>query len=66
MIDRMELPSDLYARHTDKDGKTFVQEHRVWNRDRFVRMAHERAAEIGGKSKFEQISKHQYQQERVK
>jgi hypothetical protein len=27
---------DIYLRHTDKDGESHVQEHRVWDAERFL------------------------------
>lgn len=27
---------DIYVRHTDTNGKSHVEQHRVWDRDRFI------------------------------
>jgi hypothetical protein len=42
----MTTCSDLYLRHTDTNGASFVQCHRVWDADRFlsVRQAEARKA----------------------
>lgn len=60
----MQNPSTLYARHTDEKGNSFVAEHRVWNRDLWIRSACGAALKVGGKSKVELIDKTQYQIER--
>lgn len=60
---------DIYIRHTGPDGKAFVQQHRVWDADRFMaaRAADAVAANAKDKStkaKVEVITKQQYMQER--
>lgn len=32
----MSAPHEIYVRHTSKDGSSYVQEHRVWDADRFM------------------------------
>lgn len=58
-------PRDVYARHTGKDGKSYVAEHRVWNSDLFFAARTKEAAEINAKDKgaragIEQITRAQY------
>jgi hypothetical protein len=71
-----EDASTLYGRHTDANGASYVEEHRVWDRAGFVAKAHARAASLNedarkkpgasARAKFEQITEQQYKQERVK
>lgn len=63
---KMQDASTLYARHTDEKGKSFVAEHRTWNRDGWIRIACAAALKVGGKSKVELIDKSQYNIEREK
>lgn len=51
---------DCFVRHTDKDGNTHVQHHRVWNRDRFAQALARAAAQVGGKARAEVITEGQY------
>lgn len=71
-----EDASTLYGRHTDANGVSYVEEHRVWDRAGFVEKAHARAKALNvearkkpgasAKAKFEQITEQQYKQERRK
>jgi hypothetical protein len=63
------IPRDVYARHTNRDGTTYVTQHRVWDAERFfaarsAEAAKERAKE-GGKVSIEQITEEQYRKERM-
>lgn len=55
---------DIYLRHTDKNGKSYVQEHRVWDADRFVASQVGAAVKEGGKAFAQQITREQYLKER--
>lgn len=63
---------DIYIRHTDTDGHSAVQCHRVWDAERFVAAQYQNAAALnlkaddGGKrlAKAEQITEGQYRSER--
>jgi hypothetical protein len=50
--------SDVYVRHTDKDGTSFVQHHRAWDVDRFLKLLAKAALEAGGKA--EAITEEQF------
>ena len=57
---------DVYARHTNKEGKSYVARHRVWNADRFFAARADEATKEGGKAKCEQITEQQFNKERAK
>lgn len=57
---------DIYMRHTDKKGNTYVQEHRVWDAERFLAARAADAAKEGGKARAEQITEEQYRTERTR
>lgn len=62
---------DLYMRHTDTGGRSWVIEHRVWDAERFVAAqaaaADQLNADVEGdgprKAKAEQITRDQYLKE---
>lgn len=56
---------DIYLRHTDKDGKSYVQQHRVWDADRFITSQMEAALKVGGKAMVQQLTREQYATERT-
>lgn len=60
MSTELMIGRDIYMRHTDKDGKSYVQEHRVWNADRFVEAQLDEALKLGGKAMVQQITHEQY------
>lgn len=43
------LGRDIWVRHVLKDGKSYVQFHRVWDADLFLRTQGEEAAKTGGR-----------------
>ncbi|OWG18286.1 hypothetical protein KDK82_1765 [Delftia sp. K82] len=53
-------PRDIYVRHTGKEGNSYVNQHRVWDADRFIAAQQAEAAKAGGKAKAEQITEEQY------
>jgi hypothetical protein len=63
---------DIYLRHTATDGKSFVQEHRCWDADRFIASQQQAAAKVNADTKpgtprlakVEQITANQYRTER--
>jgi hypothetical protein len=55
---------DIYLRHTDKNGKSYVQQHRVWDAGRFVAAQLAAAVNEGGKAFVQQITEDQYRKER--
>lgn len=57
---------DVFVRHTDKDGRTHVEEHRVWNRELFLKSLARGAVQAGGEAKAEAITREQFDQERDK
>lgn len=68
---------DIYMRHTAADGKSYVQEHRVWCAERFIASQHAAAAKLNADAcsanpsqsalaKAEQITEEQYRKERAK
>lgn len=64
-------PRDIYLRHTSTTGSSYVQQHRVWDADRFIAGAQSEAAKANaevkdgsGKAKAEQITEDQYHHER--
>lgn len=58
-------PRDVYARHTGKDGKSYVSQHRVWNAERFFTARANEAKQEGGKARCEQITEEQFNKERA-
>lgn len=58
------MSKTIYARHTDKEGKTHVAEHRVWDEETFMKARQEEAKKIGGKSSVEQITHFEYMAEK--
>lgn len=58
-------PRDVYARHTGKDGNSYVACHRVWSAERFFAARAADAAKEGGKARCDQISQEQYRKERA-
>ncbi len=56
---------DVYARHTDKSGHSYVQTHRVWDAQRFFKARSSDAAKEGGKARCEQITQEQFIKERA-
>lgn len=56
---------DVYARHTGKDGNSYVALHRVWNATRFFDARQAEAAKEGGKAHCEQITEEQFNKERA-
>jgi hypothetical protein len=59
----MFITRDLFLRRHDKEGKSYVSEHRVWDPERFVASESAAAKKEGGH--VEQITKEQYRKERV-
>lgn len=55
---------DIYMRHTSKEGDSYVQQHRVWDANRFVLSQTEAALKVGGKAFVQQITREQYLKER--
>jgi hypothetical protein len=67
----------IYMRHTSAEGNSYVNEHRVWDADKFI-ASQQKAAEVVnadhakkndgqvGKAKAEQITQDQYAKERTK
>lgn len=66
---------DIYLRHTDTAGHSWVQQHRVWDIDRFVTAQKTAAAGVNrdavakdptapALAKVEQITNEQYHSER--
>lgn len=55
---------DIYVRHTAKDGKSFVAQHRVWDAPRFLASRSAEAAKEGGLARCDQITPDQYLKER--
>jgi hypothetical protein len=58
-------PRDIFVRHTGKEGNSFVQQHRVWNADRFLEARKADAIKAGGKAKAEQITQEQFAGEKA-
>ncbi len=64
---------DIYMRHTDTEGRSYVNEHRVWDAKKFVNSQAKAAADLNanvkgdGKrlAKAEQITKAVYLAERA-
>jgi hypothetical protein len=65
---------DIFVRHTDKDGHSSVQQHRVWDAERFIASLQAATAKVnadergGGTrlAKATQITHDQYLQERIR
>ena len=57
---------DIYIRHIDKAGNSYVQQHRVWDVDRFITSQMEAALKEGGKAMVQQITEDQFRRERSK
>lgn len=65
---------DIWMRHTDVSGKSYVAEHRVWDAGRFVAAQQRAAADLNAKqkndqprlAKAEQITEEQYRKEKTK
>lgn len=55
---------DVFARHTDKGGTVHVEQHRVWDADRFFAARRADSAKEGGKADIQQITEEQYRKER--
>lgn len=65
---------DLYMRHTDGSGKSYVTCHRVWDADLFEAAQRQQASKLAldaaektgkpGKHKAERITEDQYNQEK--
>ncbi|WP_406626140.1 hypothetical protein [Acidovorax sp. SDU_ACID1] len=58
-------PRDVYARHTSKEGNSYVARHRVWSAGRFFAARAAEAAKEGGKARCDQITEDQYLKERA-
>lgn len=64
------LARDLYMRHTDGNGVTYVMQHRVWDAKRFIEAqtkdaeAANASGKDGTKHKVEQITEDQYLKEK--
>jgi len=64
---------DIFVRHTATDGTSTVQQHRVWDADRFMATRQADAAKLNAdvkgeaprKAKAEQITEDQYRAERT-
>ncbi|MDR0215942.1 MAG: hypothetical protein LBJ15_18365 [Comamonas sp.] len=57
----MSAPHEIYVRHTSKDGSSYVQEHRVWDAERFMRARQDEAQQAGGKAAAQQLTLEQFQ-----
>lgn len=63
---------DIFVRHTATDGTSTVQQHRVWDAERFMATRQADAAKLNAevkgeaprKAKAEQITEDQYRAER--
>lgn len=56
---------DVHARHTNKEGRSYVATHRVWNAQRFFAARAADATKEGGKARCEQITNEQFEKERA-
>ena len=66
----------IYMRHTSAEGKSYVNEHRVWDADKFIASQQKAADSVNadhakkhgapGKAKAEQITQDQYTKEKTK
>jgi valyl-tRNA synthetase len=65
---------DIYLRHTACDGKSNVQQHRVWDAERFISSQEQEAQKMNEDQKegeprmaaVQQITEDQYRKERAK
>jgi len=66
---------DVFVRHTEGNGRSYVMCHRVWDADRFLAAQVEAAKRLAREAheknqpflhKAEQITEDQYRKERVK
>lgn len=57
---------DIYLRHTDEKGNSYVQCHRAWDKDKFLTSQMDAALKVGGKAFVQQITEEQYRKERTK
>jgi hypothetical protein len=66
------LGRDVFLRHTGTDGKSYVQQHRCWDAERFLTAQQRAARDVNDKEKspdtqrarVELITEAQYHQER--
>ncbi len=58
-------PRDVHARHTNKEGRSYVATHRVWSAERFFAARAAEAAKEGGKARCDQITQEQFEKERA-
>lgn len=67
----------IYMRHTSAEGNSYVNEHRVWDANKFIASTKKAADAVNadhakknggaaGKAKAEQITEEQYAKERTK
>lgn len=56
----MSAPHEIYVRHTSKDGSSYVQEHRVWDAERFMSARQDEAQKAGGKAAAQQLTREQF------
>lgn len=67
------MGADLWMRHTGTDGKSYVQHHRVWDRERFTNEQQKAARDVNEKldagkprlAKAEPITEDQYRKEKA-
>lgn len=57
----MSAPHEIYVRHTSKDGSSYVQEHRVWDADRFMATRKDEVKQAGGHAVLQQLTREQFQ-----
>ncbi|MFN3731330.1 hypothetical protein [Comamonas testosteroni] len=57
----MSAPHEIYVRHTSKDGSSYVQEHRVWDADRFMAARRDDVAKEGGHAAVQQLTHEQFE-----
>lgn len=55
---------DMFLKHTDKDGASHVQCHRVWDGERFFAARFDECKRIGGKASVEMVSEAFYRSAR--
>lgn len=53
-------PHEIHVRHTSKDGSSYVQEHRVWDAERFMAARQAEAKQEGGKAAVQQLTCEQF------
>lgn len=56
----LSAPHEIYVRHTSKAGSSYVQQHRVWDADRFMAARRSEVQKEGGKAAVQQLSREQY------